>query len=139
VKRCSPVLVLPGVLCLAAAGALAGAQATEKAMQAVQSWLQLVDAGRYRRSYKDAANYFQSRIAESKWIARVKPIRQPLGAVISRRLQTAQYTTSLPGAPDGQYVVMAFDTSFQNKKSAVETVTAMLDRGRWRVCGYFIR
>ncbi len=104
-----------------------------------QSWLQLVGAGRYRQSYKDAASYFQSRIADSQWIAKVKPVRQPLGALISRRLQTAQYTTNLPGAPAGQYVVMQFDASFQNQKSAVETVTAMLDRGRWRVCGYYIR
>jgi len=27
----------------------------------------------------------------------------------------------LPGAPEGQYVVMQFETSFANKKSAIET------------------
>ncbi len=48
--------------------------------------------------------------------------------------------TSLPGAPDGEYVVIQIQTSFENKKSAVETITPMLDKdGRWRVSGYQIR
>jgi hypothetical protein len=47
---------------------------------------------------------------------------------------------SLPGAPDGEYVVIQFATSFENKKSAIETVTPMLDSdGEWRVSGYFIK
>ncbi len=48
--------------------------------------------------------------------------------------------TSLPGAPDGEYVVISYETSFTNKKSAIETVTPMLDKdGKWRVSGYFIK
>jgi hypothetical protein len=53
---------------------------------------------------------------------------------------SASYQTSLPGAFDGEYVVIQFETSFENKKSAVETVTPMKDKdGRWRVSGYFIK
>jgi hypothetical protein len=67
-------------------------------------------------------------------------VREPLGKVISRKLQSAQFTKSLPGAPDGQYVVIRYDTSFSNKQSAVETITPMLDKdGQWRVSGYFIK
>ena len=37
------------------------------------------------------------------------------------------------------YRDLGFYTSFKNKKSAVETITAMLDKdGEWRVSGYFI-
>jgi hypothetical protein len=60
--------------------------------------------------------------------------------VISRKLKTKVYKTSLPGAPDGQYVVIQFETSFQNKKSAIETVTPMFEKdGRWKVSGYYIK
>ena len=60
--------------------------------------------------------------------------------MISRKLKGAQYETSLPGAPDGEYVVIQYDTSFENKQSAVETITPTLDKdGQWRVSGYFIR
>jgi len=47
--------------------------------------------------------------------------------------------TSLPGAPDGQYVVLRFETSFDNKAKAIETVTPMLDDGTWRVSGYYVQ
>ncbi len=57
-----------------------------------------------------------------------------------RKVRNQTYTTSVPGAPDGEYVVIQFDTSFQNKKSAIETVTPMLDKdGKWRVSGYYIK
>jgi hypothetical protein len=59
--------------------------------------------------------------------------------VISRKLNSAKFETSMPGAPDGQSVVIRFETSFQRKKSAIETVTPMLDSdGHWRVSGYYI-
>jgi hypothetical protein len=70
----------------------------------------------------------------------LQSVRMPLGKMISRKLKTSAYKTTLPGAPDGQYVVIQFETSFQNKKSAIETVTPMFDHdGRWRVSGYYIK
>jgi hypothetical protein len=50
------------------------------------------------------------------------------------------FTKTLPGVPDGEYVVVEYETSFENKKTANETVTPMKDPdGTWRVSGYFIR
>jgi len=141
-KRAILTIALVGLFsCLGCPGVFADNQpAIAQATRAAESWLKLVDAGRYRRSYKDTSSYFQGRIDEEKWAATVEPVRKPLGEVISRKLKDAQYTTNLPGAPDGQYVVIQFDTSFQNKKSAIETVTPMLDKdGKWRVSGYFIK
>jgi hypothetical protein len=58
----------------------------------------------------------------------------------ARELSSKQFLTKLPGAPDGQYVVIQFKTSFANKESAVETITPMLDKdGTWRVSGYYIK
>jgi len=55
-------------------------------------------------------------------------------------LKSASYTKTLPGAPDGEYVVIQYDSSFEHKQSAVETVIPMLDKdGQWRVSGYVIR
>jgi hypothetical protein len=58
----------------------------------------------------------------------------------SRSLLGAKYTTEIPNAAKGEYVIMQFKTSFDNKENAVETVTPMLDdKGVWRVSGYYIR
>jgi hypothetical protein len=55
-------------------------------------------------------------------------------------VKKTQSAASLPGAPDGQYVVVQFDTVFADKPSAVETVTFMLENdGQWRAAGYFIK
>ena len=58
----------------------------------------------------------------------------------SRSFLGAVYKTQLPGAPDGKYVVIQYQAAFENKATAVETITPMLDKdGRWRISGYFIR
>jgi hypothetical protein len=59
--------------------------------------------------------------------------------VLSRKVSSKQLTHELPGAPDGTYVVLTFDTRFEHKERGVETVTMMLDDGRFRGAGYFIR
>jgi hypothetical protein len=70
----------------------------------------------------------------------LKAARSPLGAMKSRELDSQKYQTSAPGAPDGKYVIIQFKTSFENKASAVETITPMQDKdGKWRVSVFFIK
>lgn len=54
-------------------------------------------------------------------------------------MQDARYSTTMPGAPDGEYVVLTFEAAYGNKAAATETVTAMMDGSEWRVAGYYIR
>ena|ERR1700676_3517926 len=117
-----------------------GRAAVEQAKKAAEAWLTLVDDGKYRESWEQASTFFKDHVTAEGWEQMVAPSRKPLGAVVSRNFKVAKYSTSLPGAPDGQYVVIQYDTSFENKKSAVETITPMLDKdGQWRVSGYFIK
>ena len=110
------------------------------AVASAEKWLGLIDTGKYAASWKEAGTFFRNNVTEQKWEQTMQGMRKPLGSLVSRKLKTDVYETSLPGAPDGEYVVMQFDTSFANKKSAIETVTTMLDKdGQWRVVGYFIR
>jgi hypothetical protein len=114
--------------------------AVAKAEDAARSWLALVDAGKYAQSWDEAAGYFKGAVTKDGWVSALTAARAPLGALKSRTLRQATFTTTLPGAPDGQYVVIQYDTQFENKAAAVETVTPMLDKdGAWRVSGYFIR
>ncbi|KHK02027.1 DUF4019 domain-containing protein [Desulfovibrio sp. TomC] len=110
------------------------------ALAAATKWLALCDAGRYPESWQNASSFFRGAVAEKDWDAALAGVRTPLGAATSRTVKSAKSATSLPGAPDGNYVVMTFDTVFANKKAAVETVTFMQDKdGSWRAAGYFIR
>ena len=122
-------------------GAIAMAQdKNDAAKKSAESWLAVVDKGDYAASYDEAARIFKLAITKEDWLQKVRAARSPLGKMISRKLKRMQYETTLPGAPDGEYVVVQYDTSFENKRSAVETITPTLDKdGQWRVSGYFIR
>ncbi len=124
---------------LAFATGIAVAQSTDDAQKSGEAWLSLIDNQKYADSWKDASSYFRMRVPEQQWVAMVKGVRGPLGSMKSRTVQSATATKSLPGAPDGDYVVIIFQASYQNKASAVETLTVMKDGGQWRSAGYFIR
>lgn len=85
------------------------------AVQAAQAWLSLVDGSQYVVSWKTAASYFKNAITEAQWQQAMAAVRAPLGAVQSRQLASTQFMTSLPGAPDGEYVVIQYQTSFESK------------------------
>jgi hypothetical protein len=127
-------LVLSGELVFAG-------QTTEKPIiVAAQSWLAEIDSGAYAKSWKQASGYFQGAVTEKNWTDALNGARRPLGKLLSRKVGKTQSATSLPGAPDGNYLVMQFDTSFANKKSAVETVTFVREKdGNWRAAGYYIK
>ncbi len=98
-----------------------------------------MDAGDYRRSWAEASGLFRAAVTEEAWARQCAAVRGPLGGVSARRLAHEQHATELPGAPDGEYAVLQFESSFQHKRSAVETVTPMREAdGAWRVSGYFI-
>ena len=110
------------------------------ALFSAKAWLFLVDEEKYSDSWNEAAGYFKGAVKEERWRETLQAVRKPLGKVISREVKSKSYHTSLPGAPDGEYVVIQFETAFENKKSAIETVTPMMDKdGKWRVSGYFIK
>jgi hypothetical protein len=107
---------------------------------AARSWLALLDAGNYAESWSAASTLFRQRVPQSQWQSAASNARGPLGALKSRRRQSATFESTLPGAPDGEYVVVQFASFFENKTSAIETVTPRKDAdGNWRVSGYYIR
>ncbi|MEJ2603501.1 MAG: DUF4019 domain-containing protein [Gammaproteobacteria bacterium] len=115
-------------------------QVIEEARSATVEWLMLTDTAQYRSSWESASTLFKASISKGDWEESVSAARMPLGDLESRDPAAAEIRKTLPGAPDGEYVVFEFASSFENKAAAVETVTAMKDDdGVWRVTGYFIR
>lgn len=112
----------------------------DAALGAALSWLSLVDHGKYAESHAEAASYFKGALTADKWATTIKGVREPLGPVISRKVKKSTAAAALPGAPDGKYLVIVYETSFEKKAQAQETVTPMLDAdGKWRVAGYYIK
>lgn len=136
-----PTFLLAALLLALASPAVPGTDTpTAAAESAARAWLALVDAGKYADSWSSASTTFRQKISASQWQMAVAGVRAPLGALSSRTLQSATPRNSLPGAPDGEYVVFQFAAVFAHKAAAVETVTPVKDTdGKWHVSGYFIR
>ena len=110
------------------------------AMGVAQAWLAAVDAGRYGASWEDAAPLFKEAMDKVKWETTIESVRAPLGTAINRKLRQAFYTRALPNAPEGEYVVIQYDTRFENRPLSTEIVTPMKAAdGTWKISGYSIR
>lgn len=113
---------------------------TEQATKAAEEWLALVDAEKFDESWDESASLFRAAVTKEAWGKMLTASRGNFGKLISRKVKSADFHTQLPGAPDGEYVVIQFETSFEKKKESIETVTPMKDKdGKWRVSGYFIK
>ena len=129
-----------GIIGIIGCSSSGNSEAEETALKSAKAWLALVDSEKYEESWDETAGFFKNAVPEEQWQQSMQSLRKPLGKNISRKLQSKLYLTSLPGAPDGKYVVIKFDSSFENKRHALETVTPMLDKdGKWRISGYFMK
>ena len=133
-KRIS-LLLVAFLLPVSAMAADPAKDATDKA----QSWLALVDAGNYSESWNEASKYFEGHVTAAQWSDAAKAARVPLGALASRTATNTRLASTLPGAPNGEYVVISFHTKFAHKAEALETVTMMMEAGTWKLAGYFIK
>lgn len=102
-------------------------------------WLHLVDQQKWSESWRKAGTIFRSQISGDDWASAIVPVRKPLGAVLSRALASATRAASLPGAPEGEYEILVFQTDFAARKGAKETVVLAREPTGWGVSGYFIR
>ena len=113
---------------------------TRAAQASVEAWLSLIDNQNYATSWDTAAGFFRARVSKVQWQTAAQTARSPFGQLKSRTLKSAKATKTLPGAPDGEYVVFEYTTSLEQKAAAVETVTAIREMdGTWHVGGYFIK
>ena len=112
----------------------------ETAQASALSWLALTDDQHFQSSWNAASTFFQEAISESDWVLSLTAARSSFGGLESRQLASATFSRTMPGAPDGRYVVFQFDTSFENKQAASETLSMIKDEDDvWKVAGYFIK
>jgi len=115
-------------------------EAKEAAAQAAaEKWLALLDRGEFGKAWDETAKLFRERVKRQQWVDGLPATRKPFGSMKSRKFELAVYKTSLPGAPDGEYVTMRFITAFEKKSDAEELLTLALEDGAWRATGYLIK
>lgn len=105
-----------------------------------RDWLAFVDGGHYSVAWDEASFLLTTGLSRAAWETQLAEVRSPLGAVRSRTLRSAVDSPQLPFTFGGICIVITYDTVFEHKAAAVETViTALQADGSWPVSGYFVR
>jgi hypothetical protein len=126
------------VLSAALAGSAAGDTPSTPA-EVARTWLMAADTGSGAETWALAAPLFQDRISSEQWQKQLTAVRAPLGVVGKRTLTSATHAASVPGAPNADYEVVKFQTEFEHKPNAIETVTTVRQPdGSWRVLDYSV-
>lgn len=107
------------------------------AQKALEAWAALWDSGKYDESYKELAEHTKKFLTKEQWFTYWTAVRKPLGRVQSRKLIEAKYLKSLPAVPDHEGAVLQYESSFEKRKSIIETFGMLRDTdGTWRVANY---
>lgn len=110
------------------------------ASAAAGKFLKLVDADQFAESWQISASLLKQKVSEEKWVDQLQKTRAVTGPLVKRSEDSMSYSTSAKDSPEGEYVLITFDTDFKAKPDVSEIVTVMLDKDKtWRVAGYFIK
>ena len=101
----------------------------------------MVDDAQYAASWDKSSSLFQKAVDRPVWSQKVQSVRGPLGEVVARELVTVQLVVDPAGQPDGEFLVLSYESSFESKRRATETHTLVFEASTklWLNAGYFIK
>lgn len=105
--------------------------------KAAQDWLAYADKGDFDGSWENASVVMKLRIPKSTWVTLMEAMRKGKGSLVERKLLEQRVAMDPKGLPQGEYMVIVYNTKFSNKPDAKELVTLVLESsGQWRVLTY---
>ena len=107
------------------------APADEEASAMGAKWLSLLDDQKYEENWSQAASMFRDQVNKEQWVVALRRSREPMGPVLSRISSRVDFVKTLRGAPDGNYAIIHFTTSFKNKAGVTERLTLVKEDGKW--------
>ena len=112
---------------------------TEQAASVAAEFLQLLDNGQYAESWSSSAELMKDRVTEKDWVEKLTKARTASGELLKRERKSASFSTEAQDSPEGEYIMLTFNSRCQKADDGSEYVTVMLDVDRWRVAGYFMQ
>ena len=110
----------------------------EQAAPVAEKFLEMLDQGQYAESWQSSAQLMQGKIEQNVWVEQLTKARTLSGDVVSRERKGASYSTEAQDSPDGEYIMLTYESSFQKASEVTEYVTLALEEGRWKIAGYFM-
>jgi hypothetical protein len=125
-------------LVVSTAGIIYADQRPEKAAQrAAESWMPMLDSGKYAESWDELAEYTKARTDKKAWELFLIAARKPFGELKSRKLKGTKFFKSLAELPDQSGMTLEYESSFEHSNCVIETFGLILENdGTWRVSNY---
>lgn len=114
-------------------------QGEDAARKDAEKWLGLIDQAKYKDAYKASSQHVRAQVTAEEWEQQIRMMRDAAGTLQMRTFASAKPTRTMAGAPDGDYMVLEYNTAFAKKAKAVETVMLSREGNAWKAAGYFIR
>jgi len=109
------------------------------AVAAAESWLPLLDQGKYDEGYDATGNQTKTVTTKETFIKTCAWLRSFVGKVSGRVVALRQFRTKIAGGADGNYVSVFYDSTCGDGVHYVEHVSLELEpSGSWKVVGYHI-
>ncbi|HEV7843294.1 MAG TPA: DUF4019 domain-containing protein [Pyrinomonadaceae bacterium] len=93
--------------------------------------------GRYEKIYADAAEEWRKTATVEQSEEFFKTLKEKLGGVKTRNLQTVRDQENSSGQLSGHSLVVIYQTAFE-RAEGMETFTLVDRDGRWLLAGYFV-
>lgn len=105
--------------------------------QVAKDYVEGLDKGDYAQSWTKGDQLFQHTITQKEWDMALNDNRKKLGRVKSRTLKDQKPAWDPHGLPKGPYMVVEYNTSFENAPDSGELLTMRKGSdGKWRVLTY---
>ena len=121
-KDCRALALIVILLISTAIPAGAALLSQTRAENQARDFLQQLDQGQSDESWQAMSAHFQAITDQARWKIRQQVIRASYGPLLSRDFKNVSYRTSFSLSPDGEYVIVQFRSSYQNKAESIETV-----------------
>lgn len=115
------------------------------AQAALDAAIEDIDAGRHEKLYKEAADEWRTASTLDQSKATFKTLRDKLGNVRTRDLQTAREEQTSTGPVSGHSLVVVYQTTFDQTRGTppqpikgMETFTMLERSGRWYLARYLV-
>jgi hypothetical protein len=109
-------------------------------IKAAEAWMKLVDQDQFGKAWENTTAFYREVSTRESMVQSLTAYRKALGRMVSRKKTSASYQAVLPFMPEGEYVVIQYASSFEKKKSLVETTIVALDTdGVWRITEYIFK
>ena len=108
-----------------------------EAQAAANAWLASFDTGDGADNWLQSASVFKERVKQDDWQQKVDDQRRQFGRLKTRTLKGMGFTRQMDNAPDGEYFVMRYLSTYAKKDNVVEILVPTRDRdGNWKIANY---